>query len=208
MVLTSPSVQEISTKNQTCVQRARSCDSFWNWCNILICHHFTVHVLCKHHLLSTAQPGGGGIWMEYQFVCAPGLHSTSFTKYCTTQGRGTYGLGVTLAHLGCGITWKWECFTDDVFILVVSKFTILKSIHICYILFHIYTICWYWGRDLLFGSKIMWNSFLKIQIVSRIFLVQKISSLPYKQFTGSTVSEKESPFCLGVSKTFFGLKIH
>ena len=52
-------------------------------CNILICHHFPVHIRATQ--------------TEYSFVCASGLHST----YCSPQG--IYRNGASAYICTCGV---------------------------------------------------------------------------------------------------------
>ena len=55
--------------------------------------------------------------MEYLFVYAPGLCSTSYSMYCTTQGGGVKEWDKCL-HLhvwGGAVSCKWDCYTVPVF---------------------------------------------------------------------------------------------
>ena len=67
-------------------------------CNILIHYHFSsIHNGCTQKCF---------VYASYVYV--RGLHSTSLSIYCTTQGAHRY---LHLDVWGGGILWEWECHT-------------------------------------------------------------------------------------------------
>ena len=71
--------------------------------------------------------------VEYQFMCTPGLGSTSCSMYCTTQRVYRNGVSVYICTLwGNGILSTPECYTEIFFFekgVIPSKILLFVVVH-------------------------------------------------------------------------------